>query len=129
VNAAGKNWFRCQIAVAMSLARHGLPWFALPLRDNFPNIDGFERRQPDELAAVRIAHYLNKTETLNKSRDFNDRLSFMALLQRQGLQGLEARIQQTLKALLPCPLDEFNQRLRARLFHPIPKLVASDGYI
>lgn len=126
-NAVEKNWFRCQIAVALSRARHNLPWYALPLRDNFPNIAGFEERAPQELAAVRMAHYLNKTVSLDKSRDFNDGPAYAALLQRQGLTGLEATVQTVLRALPPCPLDGWAQRLRTRLLSPAPKLVPNDG--
>lgn len=128
-NALEKSWFRCQIALAMSRARHDLPWYALPLRDNFPNIEGFEHRYPQELAAVRIAHYLNKTPSLDKSRDFNDRAAYAALLARPGLQGLEQQVQAVLRALPACPLDAPWQRLRARLLHPAPQCVAADGYV
>ncbi|MGE0106117.1 MAG: hypothetical protein AB7S53_04025 [Thiomonas sp.] len=128
-NALEKNWFRCQIAVAMSRARHGLPWFALPLRDNFPNIEGFEQRQPQELAAMRIAHYLNKTATWDKSRDFNDRAAYAALLHRPGLAGTEAVVQRVLRSLPACPLDAWPQRLRTRWLHPQAELASGDGYL
>lgn len=129
VNAFEKTVFRCQIALAMSLARYGAPWAALPLRDNFPNIEGFEQRAPQELAAVRLAHYLNKTPGLDKSRDFASRQAYADLLARPGLKGLEARAQQVLRDLGLCPLDTAMQRFRARWLAPKPQLASSEGFL
>ncbi len=114
VNAYVELVFRCQIALALAVARQRAPWVGLGLRDNFPNIAGFEQRAPQELAATRIAHYLNKTDTLNKDRDFSSFEAYAALLQRPGLQGLEALVQQRLRELGPCALDGWWQRWKTR---------------
>jgi hypothetical protein len=62
--------FKCQIALTLALVRLGLPYRTLPLRYNFPNLQVIADAFPQELADVRLLHYLGKSSYFDKDRDF-----------------------------------------------------------
>jgi hypothetical protein len=61
--------FTGQAAVALAIAACGVPTTALPMRYNFPNDAIAEQLYPDELAQVRIFHYL-RTDIFDRQRIF-----------------------------------------------------------
>jgi len=105
VNAFVQTYYRCQVAIPLGIARHGLPWRALDVRDNFPNDAAFERAHPHELGSIRLLHYLRENEAVSKKRDFATAQAYAALLQRQGLTGVNALLQSRLRGLPACALD------------------------
>ncbi|WP_031407163.1 hypothetical protein [Thiomonas sp. FB-Cd] len=117
-----RSFFRCQVAVALSRARHVLPWEALDVRDNFPNDATFEQAHAGEMRSIRLLHYLRKDRGVSKDADFQDKQAYAALLARPGLSGTNRLLQDRLRALGACPLDGWLQRLRHRWLQPVPQL-------
>jgi hypothetical protein len=105
VNAFVQTYYRCQVAIPLGIARHGLPWRALDVRDNFPNDAAFERAHQHEMSSIRLLHYLREDEAVSKKRDFETAQAYAALLQRQGLTGVNALMQSRLRGLPACALD------------------------
>ena len=105
VNAFTETYYRCQAAVALGIARHGLPWRALDVCDNFPNDTVFEQPHAQVLSQIRLLHYLCESEAVSKKRDFASAPACTALLQRQGLTGANAVLQQRVCALTARPLE------------------------
>ena len=73
-------YFAGQIALSLAAAQVELPRIALPLRFNFPNDESASIRYPEELADVRLFHYLREDE-FSRSTIFNARESYEAFLQ------------------------------------------------
>ena len=113
-----RSFFRCQMAVSLSIARHELPWSTLDLRDNFPNDATFEQAYPDVLKRIRLLHYLRKDRGVNKERDFDHAKIYAELLHRPGMTATDRLLQDRLRGLGTCPLDHWRQRLRQKWFEP-----------
>lgn len=113
-----RSFFRCQMAVSLSIARHRLPWAALDVRDNFPNDATFEQAYPEAVQQIRLLHYLRKDRGVNKDRDFEDRNAYADLLQRPRLAASDRLLQDRLLRLGTCPLDALAQRLRPKWLQP-----------
>ncbi|MDQ3199942.1 MAG: hypothetical protein M3Q46_12300 [Verrucomicrobiota bacterium] len=86
VNANLDTFFRFQIALTLAIQKHSLPVRALPLRYNFPNDPRFDARYPEELADLRILHYL-RCDSIDREKDFCSLANVAALIARQDLQG------------------------------------------
>lgn len=80
------TFFRFQIALTLVIQKHQLPTRALPLRYNFPNDRGFDKKYPEELRDVRILHYL-RCEVVHREDDFASLDKVAALIARLDLQG------------------------------------------
>jgi hypothetical protein len=100
VNKRLATFFRFQIALTLAIQKCGLTSRALPLRYNFPNDPGFDRKYPDELAQVRILHYL-RCEIVHRENDFADLKRVAALIQRRDLQGSNEALRNCLEELYP----------------------------
>jgi hypothetical protein len=81
-----ETFFRFQIALTLAIQKHNLPSRALPLRYNFPNDPGFDQKYPEELAQVRVLHYL-RCEIVHRENDFADLDRIAALIRRRDLAG------------------------------------------
>jgi hypothetical protein len=82
---ADTYWFD-QLALALAVAKSGVPARTLPLRFNFPNQAAFDQAHPAELADVRFLHYL-RTDTVHRDRDFEDLEAIGRLVGRRDLSG------------------------------------------
>jgi hypothetical protein len=105
----------------LSIARHGLGWQALDVRDNFPNDVNFEQAHPEALDEIRLLHYLRKERGVSKNDDFLSASRYRALIERDGLEGSNRLLQSRLRALGACPLDGWLQRQRERWLGGTPR--------
>ncbi|MHB9134879.1 MAG: hypothetical protein ACYC2J_00350 [Acidithiobacillus ferrooxidans] len=106
--------YRCQIAVAVRLARLRLPFRQLDVRYNYPNIPSFDDAHIAALPDIRLLHYLHHNPGVDKDRDFDTPEHYDALLHRPGLAGSNLLLQQRLRALGPYPGDPWRMRWRQR---------------
>ena len=90
--------FRCQLALTMAIVRSGVQWRQLPLRLNFPNIAEYLPHHQAEFADARIIHYL-KDEEFSRVEDFASAERVGALLSRDDLNPINARLRDTLRQL------------------------------
>jgi hypothetical protein len=100
VNKRLTTFFRFQIALTLAIQKYGLTSRALPLRYNFPNDPRFDRRYPDDLADVRILHYL-RCKIVHRENDFANLDRVAALIRRRDLQGSNEVLRQCLEELFP----------------------------
>lgn len=105
VNAQLETFFRFQIALTLTIQKHNLPVRALPLRYNFPNDPRFDGRYPEELATVRVLHYL-RCETLHRESDFLSLDNVEALVARRDLSGSNEVFRRRLAELYPIVREE-----------------------
>lgn len=94
VNELLTTIYRCQLGLALSLARHQIPHETLDLRYNFPNLSSMERKYRHLAKDARVLHYL-ALNGINKDRDFESSEHVAALLQRP-LVGVERLFQRGL---------------------------------
>ena len=106
--------FRCQIAVAVRLARIGLPCRQLDVRYNYPNHPTFDEVHTAIIPDIRLLHYLSRGPGVNKHRDFDTPEHYDDLLRRPNLTGANLLLQQRLRALGPYPGDPWRIRLGQR---------------
>jgi len=88
--------YRCQIALALAIQKLGLRWQPLAMRYNYPNDDLIASRYVDELADVRIFHYLRQG-ACDKRRDFASPESVGAWLARGDLDGVNREMARHLR--------------------------------
>ena len=105
---ADTYWFD-QLALALAVAKSGVPARTLPLRFNFPNQAAFDEALPAELADMRFLHYL-RTETVHRDHEFEDAEAMRRLIARTDLFGsneaLRLRVAGLVGALsTPRPLE------------------------
>ena len=100
VSATLNTFFRFQIGLTLAIQKAGLPTRALPLRYNFPNDPQFDQKYPDELAQIRILHYL-RCEIVHRERDFTDLRNVVGLIARTDLSGSNEVLRETVAALYP----------------------------
>jgi hypothetical protein len=105
VNRSLTTFFRFQIALTLTIQKKSLPSRALPLRYNFPNDPGFDQKYPDELADVRVLHYL-RCETVHRENDFADLERVAALIRRRDLEGSNEILRRRLEELYPTVAQE-----------------------
>ena len=99
------TFFLFQIALTLAIQKKNLPSRALPLRYNFPNDPRFDQKYPDELADVRILHYL-RCETVHRENDFAASERVAALIRRPDLQGSNELLRKRLEELYPIVAEE-----------------------
>ncbi len=100
VSANLETFFRHQIALTLAILKSGLAVRALPLRYNFPNDPKFDRAYPDELAEVRILHYL-RCEIVHRENNFRTLADVEELVARTDLTGSNEVLRQTVADLFP----------------------------
>jgi len=68
-----------QIALALAIAKTGVPTRALPMRYNFPNHELAEARHPEELDSVHIFHY-SQTNKFDRHQIFTSPKNYQEFL-------------------------------------------------
>jgi hypothetical protein len=114
INSFICTMFRCQIAVAVRLARLRLPYRQLDVRYNYPNYSTFDEAHAAIIPDIRLLHCLHHSPDVSKNRDFDTPEHYDALLHRPNLTGSNLLLQQRLRALGPYPGDPWRIRLRQR---------------
>jgi hypothetical protein len=102
------TFFRFQIALTLVIKKNQLPTIALPMRYNFPNDPGFDRRYPEELRDIRILHYL-RCEIVHRENDFFSLEKVAALIKRSDLQGSNEVLRRCLNDLYSTIAKEESQ--------------------
>jgi hypothetical protein len=100
VNKRLTTFFRFQIALTLAIQKHRLTSRALPLRYNFPNDPRFDQRYPDELADVRILHYL-RCEVIHRENNFAELKRVAAFIQRRDVRGSNEVLRECLEESYP----------------------------
>ena len=90
---------------SLAIVRLGLAWHPLAMRFNFPNDEPIASHYTDDLADVRLFHYL-RVAAVDKARDFATPEAIAAMLARTDLAGVNAEM--------------------ARRLHPVHAAVLAD---
>lgn len=101
VNAFALTPYRCQLALALAVAKLALPHRALPMRYNFANDPRLESLHAAELPPARILHLLRDHQQVNKWELFAAVERIDAFLRRRDVSGVNARAQEVLAAVFP----------------------------
>jgi hypothetical protein len=88
--------FRCQLALSLAIVRLGIPWHAVAMRFNYPNDEPIASHYREDLADVRLFHYL-RVAALDKSRDFANPDAVGAMLARSDLDGVNREMARRLR--------------------------------
>lgn len=89
VNSLFRHHLSGQIALSLAIVRHGLEWAPLPLRYNVPNVHHFHAVYPEEVADIRVLHFLQATE-IDRVSDFQTPGHVERIFDRPGLAPLNA---------------------------------------
>jgi hypothetical protein len=97
----GELYFQNQMALALAIAKLGVPTRALPMRYNFPNDPLLEALHADEIPHARILHMLRNNQSVNKNDVFaaSDRLA--SFIDRTDLRVINRRAQDVIRAIWP----------------------------
>lgn len=87
--------FSGQLAVTLALCELDIPRSSLPIRYNFPNDDWADRLHLNDLADVRIIHYLRENIIGSRRGTWGDDAAFTAFLQRNDLSGSNEILRRT----------------------------------
>lgn len=91
-------YFSGQVALALSVAATNTSSIALPMRFNFPNDERAASLFPDEVADVRIVHYL-RTDHFDRHAIFSGEANYLAFLDLD-LTGIDRLFQQSVRRTL-----------------------------
>jgi hypothetical protein len=92
------TFYHDQIALTLTMYKHGIEPWIVPLRFNFPNDPRFDEAYPQELAEIRALHYL-RTAIVDRDRDFERLDSVEKLIRRADLEGSNEVLRRTLATL------------------------------
>jgi hypothetical protein len=87
VDAVLETGYRCQLALTLAVQRLGVRWLPLTMRYNYPNDEQIASRYVEDLADVRLFHYLRQGVLL-KGRDFESPERVGAWLARRDIDGV-----------------------------------------
>lgn len=88
--------FRAQLALTMAVVRAGVPWGAVPMRFNLPNIRAYIPRYQGELDDARVIHYLREEE-VTRAENFASPQAVGEWIARDHGHPINARLAQTLR--------------------------------
>ncbi len=94
------SYFFEQIALTLALAKTHLPYEIMPMRYNFPNQKEFDAALPDDLADVRLLHFLRTDDGVHREQDFGSDAAMGALAGRHGLTGSNEKLRARVASLL-----------------------------
>lgn len=92
------GYFASQLALTFVMYDLALPRVPLQMRYNYLNDPAFERHFPQELADVRILHYL-RTDVVDRDRDLTTPAAVRDLIARSDLTGSNEIFRQTVERL------------------------------
>jgi hypothetical protein len=99
--------YRFQIALTLAILKTNVPTRSLPLRYNFPNDSRFDEKYPEDLADIRILHYLRvQAQIVDRKKDFAQLANVAALISRQNLQGSNEIFRRCIEELYPRVAEE-----------------------
>jgi hypothetical protein len=90
--------FRCQLALTLAVLRLGICWQPLAMRYNFPNDQPLASHYGDDLADVRLFHYL-RVAAIDKARDFTSPETVGAMLARADLDPVNRAMAEHLRPI------------------------------
>lgn len=93
-------WFD-QLALAIAVAKSGVPAATVPVKFNFPNQKAFDEAYPEELQDVRVLHFL-RTNTIDRDRDFADLATIRRLVARTDMVGSNEIVRRTVAETMAC---------------------------
>lgn len=93
-------WFD-QLALALAVAKSGVPHLTLSISYNFPNQAAFDTAYPGGLLAAKVLHYL-RTDIIDRDRDFADLTAIKRLVARTDLTGSNEVVRQTVAETMGC---------------------------
>ena len=93
------SYFFEQIALTLAIEQLALPFEVLPLRYNYPNQPEFDASHPDELAQVRLLHFL-RTQIVDREADFSSLEDVHNLSKRRDLLGSNEVLRKRIADLL-----------------------------
>jgi hypothetical protein len=94
-----------QISIPFAVHAAGIPAITLPLRYNFPNDGGADKRYPDELRQAKVIHYMNCGE-YDRGRIFREPEAFYDFMGRRFLGSsrvFQTRVRQITDGIYPFP--------------------------
>lgn len=97
---AGVGYFRSQLALTLAIYELDLPRITLPLRYNFPNDALFEQAYPQDLADLRILHYL-RLDQVQRDAIWESPEAALAFIGRRDLRPSNEALRRTVEKLLP----------------------------
>lgn len=92
-NRINPSYFRCQIALALAIAKQGIKAHAMPMRFNMANDVHLEALHPDEAKQPKIIHYLRENQSIGRDTMFNSRDAFLKFLDRKDLRVTNQKLQ------------------------------------
>jgi len=96
LNKMHDNWYRCQLAVSLTITKLKIPHIALPMRFNFPNDKDLEALHPAEQQVACILHFLREHQGLTKHKIFQSVQGVEEVLAREDLRAINAQVQEVL---------------------------------
>jgi hypothetical protein len=90
--------FRCQLAVALALARTDIPALPLAVQWNFPNHQPLAETTPEDSADVRILHY-RKRDQVGRDDELASLAGIDGFLGRRDLWPVNALLQEHVAAI------------------------------
>lgn len=98
-SAMADTYWADQLAVALTVAKTGVPVRSLVQRFNFPNQPAFDEAKPEELQDVRVIHYLRE-DRVHRTRDFESLAALRRLVNRDDLTGSHEVLRRAIAANL-----------------------------
>lgn len=96
--------FSGQLAFSLALYELNIPRTALPIRYNYPNDEWADRLHVNDLADVRIIHYLREEVIGSRRGTWGDEAAFKAFLHRKDLTGSNEVLRSTTSRLSVTPI-------------------------
>lgn len=115
------GYFVGQMALTLAIYELDLPRISLPIRYNFPNGPAAEASYPQDLADLRILHYLGMDE-VRRDIIFQSPEETIAFINRRNLRPSNEALRRTVEKLWTMDGSLFRTRDAASQVLPSPKL-------
>jgi hypothetical protein len=122
-----KFFFDNQVALALAIAKLGLPYLCLPIRYNFPNDPHLERLRAAELPHTRIIHLLRDHQGVYKTKLFASLENLEAFARRTDVDGINQMAQRVIAEILPALQAEGSLNDSTRPLHAVQHAARNPG--